>query len=139
MIRVVLDTNVIISALVFGGLPRRILDLAAFGFCEFFYSAQIEEEVRRVLVSKFGWDVKELESRLPTLLGWGTRVQPSSTIAIVEDDPDDDRILECAEAAKAHVIVSGDRHLLRLGSFERILIQTPREFLESKAWRTDVP
>ncbi|HKW75310.1 MAG TPA: PIN domain-containing protein [Terriglobales bacterium] len=52
--RIVLDTNVIISALVFGGLPRRIVDLAAFGLCDLFYSSQIEEEGRRVLADKFG-------------------------------------------------------------------------------------
>lgn len=136
MTRVVLDTNVIISALVFGGLPRRVLDLAAVGLCHFFYSPQIEDEVRRILADKFGWETTELDSRLAALFGWGTRVEPETRVAVIKDDPDDDRILECAHAANAHVIVSGDHHLLQLRYFGIIPIQTPRQFLESKAWKT---
>jgi putative PIN family toxin of toxin-antitoxin system len=136
--RIVLDTNVIISALIFGGLPRRILDLVTFGLCDFFYSPAIQGEVRRVLADKFGWEATQLDSRLPILFGWGTKVEPQVSLTIVEDDPDDNRILECAEASNADVIVSGDHHLLRLGSFRTIRIQSPREFLESEMWRSPI-
>jgi predicted nucleic acid-binding protein len=58
------------------------------------------------------------------------------SLAVVTEDPDDDRVLECAVAAHADAIVSGDRHLLRLGSFKSIVIQSSRQFLDSKAWET---
>ncbi|MGH9434052.1 MAG: PIN domain-containing protein [Terriglobia bacterium] len=56
---------------------------------------------------------------------------------MVIDDPDDERVLECAVAAEADAIVSGDRkHLLRLGSFRSIPVYSPRQFLDSKVWET---
>jgi len=55
VIRIVLDTNVIVSALVFGGIPRGVLELAEAGQCEFFYSKPIKTEVSRVLSEKFDW------------------------------------------------------------------------------------
>jgi uncharacterized protein len=57
-------------------------------------------------------------------------VQPTRRLAAVSEDPDDDRILECAVAAGAHVLVSGDQHLLRLGKFEGIVIVTVAAFLD---------
>jgi predicted nucleic acid-binding protein len=59
----------------------------------------------------------------------GERVTPRRRVNAVKDDPDDNRILECALAARADVIVSGDGHLLRLTAYEGITILTPRSFL----------
>jgi len=53
--RIVVDTNVIVSALVFGGLPRKVLELAAEGVCAIYFSAPIQAEVERILEEKFGW------------------------------------------------------------------------------------
>jgi predicted nucleic acid-binding protein len=53
--RIVVDTNVIVSALVFGGLPRRVFEMVESGRCDFYHSADIENEARRVLRDKFGW------------------------------------------------------------------------------------
>jgi putative PIN family toxin of toxin-antitoxin system len=134
--RIVVDTNVLISALVFGGPPRQVLDLAAAGMCSFYFSHSIRDEVERILEEKFGWSTEEIHAGTHTLWGFGTRVDPQVSLAVVTDDPDDDRVLECAVAADADAIVSGDRHLLRLGSFRSILIQSSRQFLNSKAWET---
>jgi predicted nucleic acid-binding protein len=65
MIGIVADTNVIVSALVFGGLPRTVLELAEAGHCELFYSAPIQDEVRRVLAEKFQWSAAMLQRTLP--------------------------------------------------------------------------
>jgi predicted nucleic acid-binding protein len=65
--RIVVNTNVIVSALVFGGVPRRVFELVESGRCEFYYSAEIESETRRVLRDKFGWDEERLDSYLPVL------------------------------------------------------------------------
>jgi|SRR5580704_3731462 putative PIN family toxin of toxin-antitoxin system len=127
--RIVVDTNVIVSALVFGGLPRRVFEAVEGGDCELYYSAEIEKETRRVLRDKFGWAEDRLERYLPVLWGLGERVIPLRRVNAVKDDPDDNRILECALAAAADVIVSGDGHLLRLTTYEGITILTPRSFL----------
>jgi uncharacterized protein len=130
MTRIVLDTNVIVSALVFGGIPRGVLELAEAGQCEFFYSEPIENEVRRVLSEKFDWPQAMLHEVLPVLWSTGKRVVPRATINAVPADPDDNRILECAVEAQAQVIVSGDHHLLALQKYKSISIMTPRQFIE---------
>ena len=129
--RIVVDTNVIVSALVFGGLPRRVFELVESGRCDFYYSTEIENETRRVLRDKFGWDKGRLDRYLPLLWDLGERVTPRNRVTAIKEDPDDNRILECALAAGADTIVSGDGHLLRLTTFEGIAILTPREFLST--------
>ncbi len=130
MIRIVLDTNVIVSALVFGGIPRSILELGEAGQCKLFYSEAIQDEVLRVLAEKFGWAPAMLREVLPVLWSMGDLVVPRTVVHEVADDPDDDRILECALAAKAHFVISGDRHLLALGNYKTIFIVSPRQFVE---------
>ncbi|HEY3972243.1 MAG TPA: putative toxin-antitoxin system toxin component, PIN family [Candidatus Sulfotelmatobacter sp.] len=131
MMRIVVDTNVIVSALVFGGIPRRVLELAESGECELFYSETIQAEVRRVLGEKFGWAPSVLQEVLMRLWDMGELVVTRTTVKVIRDDPDDDRILECALAARADFIVSGDRHLLALSSHQSISIVTPRQFLQN--------
>jgi putative PIN family toxin of toxin-antitoxin system len=129
--RIVVDTNVIVSALVFGGVPRRVVELAQTGRCQLFYSEAIQVEVRRVLGEKFGWHEAKLHEVLPGLWSVGELVVPRSKVNVVIDDPDDDRILECALSARASVVVSGDRHLLRLRTYKSISIVSPRGFMET--------
>ncbi len=131
--RIVVDTNVIVSALVFGGLPRRVFEAVEGGLCEFYYSAEIERETRRVLHDKFEWAEERLNRYLTVLWGLGERVMPQGRVNAVREDPDDNRILECALAARADVIISGDGHLLRLTAYEGIAILTPRAFLRTLA------
>ena len=128
--RVVLDTNVIVSALIFGGIPRGVLELVDAGQCDFFYSEPIQTEVRRVLSEKFDWSEAALEAALPVLWSMGQLVVPRIALDAVPADPDDNRILECAVEARAQVIVSGDRHLIALQRFRSIRIVSPRQFIE---------
>jgi putative PIN family toxin of toxin-antitoxin system len=130
VIRVVLDTNVIVSALVFGGVPRGILELAEAGQFELFYSQPIQTEVRRVLAEKFDWPQAMLQQALPVVWSMGTLVAPVITLHAVPADPDDNRILECAVEARAQFVVSGDHHLLALQTYKSIPIVTPRQFIE---------
>jgi predicted nucleic acid-binding protein len=102
----------------------------------FYFSPAIQAEAERILEEKLGWSTEETQARTRTLWSFGSRVDPQVSLAVVTEDPDDDRILECAVAAHADAIVSGDRHLLRLGSFKSIVIQSSRQFLDSKAWET---
>jgi hypothetical protein len=85
MIRIVLDTNVIVSALVFGGVPRNVLELAEAGQCELLYSEAIQSEVSRVLSEKFGWTAAMLQEVLPVLWRAGELVVPRIVIHAVPE------------------------------------------------------
>jgi putative PIN family toxin of toxin-antitoxin system len=130
VIRIVLDTNVIVSALVFGDVPRGILELAGAGQCQLFYSEPIQTEVRRVLSEKFEWPQAMLQEALAVLWSMGKLVVPRTTVDAVPHVPDDNRILEYAVEAQAQVVVFGDHHLLALQKYKSIPIVTPREFIE---------
>lgn len=129
MKRVVADSNVYVSAIVFGGKPMMLLDLAEEGEIELFVSDPILSETFRVLRDKFQRTTEQLEVDRVHVATITRSVTPTETLNVVSLDPDDDRILECAVAAGATTIVTGDKHLLGLGSFRGIRIQTPAEFL----------
>jgi uncharacterized protein len=128
-VRVVADTNLYISALVFGGKPQALLDLAQDGAIELLMSDAIVAEALRVLQEKFERTPEQLSLDAIAIEAVTTRVHPIERVSAVKDDPSDDKILECAVAADAAVIISGDHHLLSLGSFRAIRIQRVSEFL----------
>ena len=107
---------------------RGLFALADSGQCQLFYSEAIQAEVQRVLAEKFGWATSRLQHVLPVVWRMGELVVPQITVHAVRDDPDDDRILECALASDADFVVSGDRHLLALRRYKSISIVSPREF-----------
>lgn len=129
MNRVVADTNVLVSAIQFGGKPKQLLDLAVDGHVDLALSEAILEETLRVLRDKFHRTPGELRETDKQLRVIGRIVTPTESINVINADPSDDRILECAVAAAAEVIVSGDKHLVALGSFRGILLQRVAEFL----------
>lgn len=131
MIRVVADTNIYISALMFDGLPGVLLDLAFRRTFVPVSSRAILDELDDKLRGKFA--VSDGDARLirTKLENTAHVVKPGFTLQVVTDDPDDNRILECAVAGKADFVVSGDRHLLRLESYSGVPILTVRQFLGS--------
>lgn len=129
--RVVLDTNVVVSALIFpGGPPEAVYRLALEGRVELVTSRPLLVELGRVLVAKFGWRTERAEEAVAQLARLSDVVTPGETVHEVADDPADDRVLEAAEAGAAEAIVSGDRHLLRLGVWRSIDIERPAQFLK---------
>jgi predicted nucleic acid-binding protein len=80
VIRIVLDSNVLVSALVCSGIPRGVLELAEAGQCEFFYSQVTQSEVRRVLSEKFDWSQPMLHAVLPVVWRIGKRLTPQIMI-----------------------------------------------------------
>jgi len=127
--RVVADTNVLVSAIVFGGPPGRVIELAAEGRLRLVISPALIDELRDVLRRKFGFSDAAVYQSETLLRRAGVVVEPARHLAVVIDDPADNRGLEAAEAGGAEVIVSGDRHLLALGMFGAIPILSPRELL----------
>jgi putative PIN family toxin of toxin-antitoxin system len=109
--------------------PKQLLDLAADGHIDLAISEAILEETLRVLRDKFHHTPEELGETAEQLRVIARTVTPTESIAAVDADASDNRILECAVAADAEIIVSGDNHLLALGSFSGIQIQRVGEFL----------
>lgn len=133
MLSVTADTNIYISALNFGGPPGRVLDLARTGAIRLAISDPIEEELADVLRSKFGWSEQAIQAAKARIGDYAERVYPAQGVQRVEEDPDDNRILECAQAAGSEYIVTGDQHLLKLGRFGSVRIVKAAEFLEIQA------
>ncbi len=130
MIIVTADTNIYVSGLHFGGHPRAFLDHARAGAFRLAMSGPLLTEIREVLNLKFGWASEEIHLALSNFDQYLVQVDPSESLDVVPDDPDDNRILECAVAARSNFIVSGDNHLLRLGAFRGIRILKVAEFMQ---------
>ena len=133
--RVVLDTNIYISGLIFGGVPAEILAAAVAGSFILCVSAAIRDEVVSTLKEKFQLSDDYIRAGCEPLWEAALQVNPSTQLALVAADPDDDRILECAVDGHADIIVTGDEHLLRLlksppPAIKHIRILTARQFLD---------
>ena len=139
--RFVVDTNLLVSGLMFGGLPRQLLDAARAGDFELCTSEVLLAELLKVLGrSKFA--DRMAQARLnPQILVDDLRklavvVTPTNVPRVVPTDPDDDHVLAAALAGAADLIASGDRRdLLPLGSYASIPIVTAREAMERIAPR----
>lgn len=129
--RVVLDTNILISALGWRGAPHEIVRSCLDHRHQLVLSPDLLEEVERVLhYPKFRFSSVEILDYLAILMEAAELVQPNFHVAVIEADPSDNRILECALAGRARVIVTGDDHLLSLKEFEEIPILRAQEFLD---------
>ena len=132
MKRVVLDTNVIVSAILLGGTPGRLISLWKKKIIQPFVTKEIILEYLRVLAyPDFQLTENEIHFILyHEMLPFFEEVDIKSRTAVIEKDPSDDKFLHCAKAGKASAIISGDKHLLNLKSFGSILIMSPAQFLK---------
>ena len=138
--RVVLDTNVIVSGLNFPGNERLVLELALRGRFELCLSPFILDEVAGVLVGKFDWAEERSAQALRALGDAATVVETRRLPEVIEDGHPDNRILECAVEASADYLVTGDRrHLLPLQEHQGVRILNAPKFLsvESETRRTE--
>ena len=127
--RVVLDTNILVSALLWRGTPYRCLLAVQTGLADLILSPPILDELRTVLVVKFQHTPAEAADVIQFVRSTADVVEISGGIRAVPDDPDDDKFIETAQIGRADFIVSGDRHLLKLGSAAGVPVITAREFL----------
>lgn len=131
---VVFDTNVIISAAGFGGVPEQCIIRAFEDDIHVATSKPIIDEVQRVMqYEHLPFNQADIDT-IPgafLMLTDAEFVNPSESLAVIEADPDDDKFLECAVEADADYLVSGDeKHVQPLGQFRDIEIVSPREFLD---------
>ena len=132
--RVVLDTSVLVSALLWRGTPHRLLQRLEQRGVALVITPRMIQELREVLPRpKFVGRLHALNVSVDMLLDSvleHVELFPDRTIApVIREDPTDDRVLAAAQAANASLIVSGDLHLLRLRTFAGIPIVTPRQAL----------
>ena len=133
--KIVADTNVVISGLLWHGAPRKVLDLAQARQITLYTSPALLAELQDVLGRRkfaerlhgVGVTSKYLSLRYVSL---AHVIHPKTIERIVPNDPDDDIVLACALAANAEVIVSGDSHLKNLGLYRNIAILDANQFLE---------
>lgn len=128
---IVCDTNVLISALLFpGGTPDRVFQRILAGRLQHATSPDILTELAGVLERKFFHLADEVPAVVQLVRDASQMVYPALRLQVIRDDPTDNRVLECALAAQAQFLVTGDRkHLLPLKTYEGIQIVSPREFL----------
>jgi putative PIN family toxin of toxin-antitoxin system len=129
--RLVLDTSVFISALLFDGQPGKLINLWQEGKVIFLVSAEVLKEYLAVLsYPKFRLTKKEIKSLIEAeVVPFFEPVRIKTKLQVVSKDPSDDKFLELAVDGKADFLVSSDKHLLELKSYQRIKIIPVAEFL----------
>lgn len=131
--RVVIDTNVIISGIFWTGKPTQILNLARIGKLTFLTSRYLLQELYRILVSEnkpFHLNKDDANLIKNHIKGFAEVIKTKTKVSVCVDDADN-RVLECAIEGRADYIITGDKDLLKLSSFKGIKIRSVAEFLKS--------
>ena len=134
-LNVVLDTNVWVSAMIWGGLPAEIIKAAENHQISITISEEIVEEINHTLQYHLLREIYEMtglnrEQLMALVLQIGKLAQVTSKLKIVKADPSDDKFIECASASGAEFIVSGDKHLLEVKKYEKTRILSVGEFMK---------
>ena len=126
----VYDTNVLISGMVWGGVPYDCIELAKKGSVVGITCAEILDEFEEKLTTKLNFTSSQTSEIVTNLLSFLQTVKIANQLKGVTPDPDDDKVIECAVVASATHIVTGDqKHLLPLQSYQGILIVKAAELL----------
>lgn len=133
--RITLDTNVLISATFWQGDSNEIIERAERKEVELILSLDIIEEFAMVLgYEDIQRKVKsknlEMKYTIEKIVAISKIVEPSERLFVVKEDPDDNKILECAKSGSVDFIISQDNHLLKFKDFEGIRILKPKDFLK---------
>lgn len=127
---VIYDTNVLISGMIWGGIPYRSIELAQENKVKGLICDEILDEFENKLMIKLGISSTRTSVVKTRLLGFLQRIEIPNRLKGITTDPDDDMIVECAVVGRATHIVTGDqKHLLPLGNYQGILIVKPADFL----------
>jgi putative PIN family toxin of toxin-antitoxin system len=129
---VVLDTNILLSALLSPlSNPSKCLKIAKIGIIQSVSCQEIIDEFQEKLTSKFKYSTSESQKIINDFLDYSTIVKITNKLDIVEKDPDDNKIIECAIIGRATHIITGDKkHLLPMEKYQQILIVNATNFLQ---------
>jgi putative PIN family toxin of toxin-antitoxin system len=125
MLRIVFDSNVYISALLFKGIPGKILDMALKKEVILITSDEIVIETVRILREKFKWPEHNIDKFVNRLSDISENIRLAIKLNVIKERESDNRVLECAVSGEASLIVSGDKHLLKLKRYKNIPIVRP--------------
>ena len=129
--KVVLDTNVLVSGILFTGPPHQILLAWSEGRFELVFTSDIHEEYRRVAAElQQQFPRVDLAAALHLVLVNANAFPPAALDGRIRTDPDDDKFLACALASGARIIVSGDKHLVDVSGYRGIKVLRPRAFVD---------
>lgn len=128
--RVLLDTNVLVSAILFGGVPRQLFDAALIGALDLATSQPLLAELETVLTRKFQFRSSMTASIRAELEALSEVVEPAQ-IRRVARTVADDLVLATAVAGSAEMLVMGDKELLAMGAYEGIPLRTPRDLADA--------
>jgi len=131
--KIVIDTNTLISAVGWAGNPNELFSRILSGDYRLCISPATFAEFKRVLnYPRLGFTPEQKATFIGIVAAIGIMVEPKETITVITADPSDNRFLECAVAANAGYIISGDQHLLALQTYRGIRILTVATFLHQK-------
>ena len=129
--KVVFDTNVILSStLCDHSVAQKVLYKLVVNDVTIYSSAKILEEYQKVLRRNFEYTEDEINKIMTVIFSFLKLVEPEEKVEVIKDDPDDNKIIECALASASGYILTYDKHLLKLGEFKGIKIIKPEEILK---------
>ncbi|MBU4190624.1 MAG: putative toxin-antitoxin system toxin component, PIN family [Candidatus Thermoplasmatota archaeon] len=133
MIRAVIDTNVFISSFITYGKSRKVLDKVFAGKIRLLTSPAILLEFEEVLSrEKFGLTRTQVQRIVSLLIHSSEVIESKTKIILITEDPDDNKLLECAIDGRAKYIITGDKHLLKIRKYKNIRIVNPNSFLRKR-------
>lgn len=127
--RVVFDTNILISGLLWRGKPYQCLLLARAKIVQAVYCPPMLAELSEKLRRKFKFSENRIQAVLTDIRRYSERVEISGALHVVTADPEDDKFIECALVGDTAFVVSSDHHLLELGEYQSIRIIPPQQFV----------
>ena len=128
--RLVFDTKVLLSSTLWHeGVARKLLSKTIENSHEIFSSPEIIAEYQNVLGRDFSYGNEEIQGLTLFLFSFLKIIEPKEKLDVVKDDPDDNKIIECAAASSSDYIITYDKHLLKLKEFGKTKIITPEEAL----------
>ena len=131
MLKVVLDTNIYVSSIFWRGNPHKIVELALDKKIKIFTSVEILQELEKVLRRDFQEPDEMIHRQISLIFEYADIIKTTVKVNVVKEDPEDNKIIECAVSCNANYVVTGDRHLLDIKEFRGTKIVNAREFLKS--------
>ena len=129
--KVNVDTNVLISATQWDySVAHKLLKKFILSDAEIFTTQDILDETAEVLERDFGYNKEEVKNIIEKILLFVKLIEPKQKVEIIKDDPDDNKVIECAVESSSDYIVTYDGHLLKLKDYKGIKIMKPEEILK---------